>query len=153
MLYKFIILILVILSFITKNKNLGIAALIVFVVSLSNSGKAIAFIEKYFMDIGMIFLMMWMLIPLLKMDNSTSSGFKSLLTLNGVVSFIIGMVVVVLAAKGVSFTKGSADVLTGVVLGSIVGVSLLGGVPVGPLIASGIAFEIVRLINLIIRHK
>jgi uncharacterized membrane protein (DUF441 family) len=105
------------------------------------------------MDIGMIFLMMWMLIPLTKMEGASALGFKSLLTLNGAVSFLVGIVVVLLAAKGIDFTKGSADVLTGVVLGSIVGVSLLGGVPVGPLIASGIAYEVVRLINLIFGNR
>lgn len=153
MLYKIIILALVILSFITKNKNLGIAALIVFVISISGSQKLMNTVEKYCMDIGMIFLMMWMLIPLIKMEASNGAGFKSLLTLNGAVSFLAGVIVVLLAAKGVDFTKGSADVLSGVVIGSIVGVSLLGGVPVGPLIASGIAYEIVKLINAIFGNK
>jgi uncharacterized membrane protein (DUF441 family) len=153
MIYKVIILVLVILSYITKNRNLGIAALIIFIISLSGNQKIIGFIEKYCMDIGMIFLMMWMLIPLIKMEGASALGFKSLLTLNGAVSFLVGIVVVLLAAKGVDFTKGSADVLTGVVLGSIVGVSLLGGVPVGPLIASGIAYEVVRLINLIFGNR
>jgi uncharacterized membrane protein (DUF441 family) len=153
MLYKIIILALVIISFITKNKNLGIAALIVFAVSISGSEKLVNAVEKYCMDIGMIFLMMWMLIPLIKMETSNGGGFKSLLTLNGAVSFLAGVVVVLLAAKGVDFTKGSADVLSGVVIGSIVGVSLLGGVPVGPLIASGIAYEIVKLINIIFGNK
>jgi uncharacterized membrane protein (DUF441 family) len=150
--YKIIIFILVILSFITKNKNLGIAALIIFVISLTNSEKAINFIEKYCMDIGMIFLMLWMLVPLIK-QGSNSFDIRSLLSVNGIVSLIMGVVVAMLAAKGVSFTKGNADVLSGVVLGSIVGVSLLGGVPVGPLIASGIAYEIVRLINFIFGHR
>lgn len=153
MLYKIIILTLVILSFVTKNKNLGISAAIIFAVSLTNNEKTIDFIEKYFMDLGMIFLMMWMLIPLLKMGDHGGSSFKSLLTLNGAVSFLMGTVVVILAAKGVDFTKGNADVLSGVVLGSVVGVSLLGGVPVGPLIASGIAYEIIKIINLILGHK
>lgn len=153
MLYKIIILILVILSFITKNKNLGVAALIIFVISISGSEKLINLVEKHFMNIGMIFLMMWMLIPLIKMEGTNGSGFKSLLSLNGAVSFFTGIGVVLLAAKGIDFTKGSADVLSGVVIGSIVGVSLLGGVPVGPLIASGIAYEVVKLINAVFGSK
>ncbi|ERI93084.1 hypothetical protein HMPREF1982_01905 [Clostridiales bacterium oral taxon 876 str. F0540] len=150
--YKIIIFILVILSFITKNKNLGIAALIIFVISLTNSEKAISFIEKYCMDIGMIFLMLWMLAPLIK-QGSNSFNIRSLLSVNGIVSLAMGIIVAILAAKGVNFTKGNADVLSGVVLGSIVGVSLLGGVPVGPLIASGVAYEIVRIINFITGNK
>lgn len=152
MFYKVVIFFLIIISFVTKNKNLSIAAFVIFVVSLINNQKSIYFIEKYFLDIGMIFLMMWMLVPLIKIENSLTPNIKSLLNLNGLVSFIVGAAVVILAAQGVSFLKGSADVLTGVILGSILGVALLGGVPVGPLIASGIAYEIVRLINAIFKN-
>lgn len=152
MFYKVVIFFLIIISFVTKNKNLSIAASVIFVVSLINNQKSIYFIEKYFLDIGMIFLMMWMLVPLIKIENSLTPNIKSLLNLNGLVSFIVGAAVVVLAAQGVSFLKGSVDVLTGVILGSILGVALLGGVPVGPLIASGIAYEIVRLINAIFKN-
>jgi uncharacterized membrane protein (DUF441 family) len=152
MFYKVVIFFLIIISFVTKNKNLSIAAFVIFVVSLINNQKSIYFIEKYFLDIGMIFLMMWMLVPLIKVENSLTPNIKSLLNLNGIVSFIVGAAVVILAAQGVSFLKGSVDVLTGVILGSILGVALLGGVPVGPLIASGIAYEIVRLINAIFKN-
>lgn len=152
MFYKVVIFFLIIISFVTKNKNLSIAAFVIFVVSLINNQKSIYFIEKYFLDIGMIFLMMWMLVPLIKIENSLTPNIKSLLNLNGIVSFIVGAAVVMLAAQGVSFLKGSVDVLTGVILGSILGVALLGGVPVGPLIASGIAYEIVRLINAIFKN-
>ncbi|MBI6872578.1 DUF441 domain-containing protein [Clostridium aciditolerans] len=152
MFYKVVIFFLIIISFVTKNKNLSIAAFVIFVVSLINNQKSIYFIEKYFLDIGMIFLMMWMLVPLIKAENSLTPNIKSLLNLNGLVSFIVGVAVVMLAAQGVSFLKGSVDVLTGVILGSIIGVALLGGVPVGPLIASGIAYEIVRLINAIFKN-
>ncbi|MTK12013.1 MAG: DUF441 domain-containing protein [Clostridiaceae bacterium] len=152
MFYKVVIFFLIIISFVTKNKNLSIAAFVIFVVSLINNQKSIYFIEKYFLDIGMIFLMMWMLVPLIKVENSLTPNIKSLLNLNGIVSFIVGAAVVILAAQGVSFLKGSVDVLTGVILGSILGVALLGGVPVGPLIASGIAYEIIRLINAIFKN-
>ncbi|WML33809.1 DUF441 family protein [Clostridium sp. OS1-26] len=152
MFYKVVIFFLIIISFVTKNKNLSIAAFVIFVVSLINNQKSIYFIEKYFLDIGMIFLMMWMLVPLIKAENSLTPNIKSLLNLNGLVSFIVGVAVVMLAAQGVSFLKGSVDVLNGVILGSIIGVALLGGVPVGPLIASGIAYEIVRLINAIFKN-
>lgn len=152
MFYKVLIFFLIIISFITKNRNLSIAAFIIFIVSLTNNQKSIYFIEKYFLDIGMIFLMMWMLVPLIKAENSLTPNIKSLLNLNGLISFIVGAAVVILAAQGVNFLKGGVDVLTGVIFGSIIGVALLGGVPVGPLIASGIAYEIVRLINAIFKN-
>ncbi|MDP4145230.1 MAG: DUF441 domain-containing protein [Bacillota bacterium] len=149
MIYKAILIILIVLSFITKNKNMTIAAFAVLVLSIINSEKLISFSEKYFMDIGMTFLMIWMLIPLLKIQGSFSSNIKDMLNFKGMVSFAAGIAVVLLAAKGVNYLKGSADTLTGVILGSIIGVALLGGIPVGPLVASGLAYEFMRVFGFI----
>ena len=152
MLCKILLLVLALLSFFAKNRNMSIAAVLMFLISLSKNEKSITFMENYFLDIGMIFLMMWMLVPLIKPGNSIATDIKGLLNFNGIVAFLSGIFVAVLAAKGVTFLKGSVDVLTGVIVGSIIGIAVLGGVPVGPLIASGIAYEIVRLANLIFKH-
>ncbi|MEA4826939.1 MAG: DUF441 domain-containing protein [Clostridium sp.] len=152
MLYKLVLVILFILSLITKNKSLAFASLLIFLVSLSNNYKTINFIEKYFMDIGMIFLMIWMLVPLIKQNNTSAITISSLLSVKGIISFTAGIIVVVLASRGVNLLKGNTDTLAGVVIGSIVGVALLGGVPVGPLVASGIAYEIIKFINFIFKN-
>lgn len=152
LLYKLVLVILFILSLITKNKSLAFASLLIFLVSLSNSYKTINFIEKYFMDIGMIFLMIWMLVPLIKQNNTSAITINSLLSVKGIISFTAGIIVVVLASRGVNLLKGNTDTLAGVVIGSIVGVALLGGVPVGPLVASGIAYEIIKFINFFFKN-
>lgn len=152
LLYKLILVILFILSLITKNKSLAFASLLIFLVSLSNNYKTINFIEKYFMDIGMIFLMIWMLVPLIKQNNTSAITINSLLSVKGIISFTAGIIVVVLASRGVNLLKGNTDTLAGVVIGSIVGVALLGGVPVGPLVASGIAYEIIKFINFFFKN-
>lgn len=152
MLCKIILILLAILSLFAKNKNMSIASIIILAITFINNEKPLDFIEKYFLDLGMIFLMMWMLIPIIKSGNSIIADMKNLLNINGIVSLISGIIVVVLAAKGIGFLKGSVDVMSGVIIGSIVGIALLGGAPVGPLIASGIAYEIVKIINLMFKN-
>lgn len=100
----------------------------------------------------MIFLMIWMLVPLIKQNNTSAITISSLLSVKGIISFTAGIIVVVLASRGVNLLKGNTDTLAGVVIGSIVGVALLGGVPVGPLVASGIAYEIIKFINFIFKN-
>lgn len=153
MLCKIILILLAILSFFAKNKNMSIAAIIILMLTLSSNEQPLVFVEKYFLDIGMIFLMMWMLVPIVKSGDSIVTDMKSLLNLNGIVSLLSGIFVAILAAKGIGFLKGSVDVMSGVIMGSIVGIALLGGAPVGPLIASGIAYEVVRIINLIFKNS
>ncbi|ABK61790.1 MULTISPECIES: DUF441 domain-containing protein [Clostridium] len=149
---KIILLILMFLSFISKNKSLGIATIVMLFISFFNTEKCITFMENHFMNLGMTFLMIWMLIPIIKNPEFTEN-IKNAFNLKGIVCFLCGAIVAVLASKGVGFLKGSTDTLTGIILGSIVGVSLLGGVPVGPLIASGIAYEVVFIINLIFKNN
>ncbi|KGM98033.1 membrane protein [Clostridium novyi A str. 4552] len=149
---KIILLILIFLSIVSKNKSLGIGTVVMLIVSFFNAKKCITFMENYFMDLGMTFLMIWMLIPIIKNPEFTKN-IKNAFNLKGIVCFLCGAIVAVLASKGVGFLKGSTDTLTGIILGSIVGVSLLGGVPVGPLIASGIAYEVVFIINFIFKNK
>jgi uncharacterized membrane protein (DUF441 family) len=153
MAHKLILIFLVVLSVLSKNKTLAIGAIVVLVLSALRIEKAIDFMNKHFLDLGMIFLMIWMLLPFVGGQNSIKISIRDFLNLRGGISFISGIFVVVLASKGVIFLKGNVDVITGVVAGSLIGVAFLGGVPVGPLIASGLAYEILKIINLFIKNS
>ena len=53
-------------------------------------------------------------------------------------SIAVGILVAWLGGRGVSLMSGSPTLVTGLLIGTILGVAFLGGVPVGPLIAAGI---------------
>ena len=54
------------------------------------------------------------------------------------VAIAVGELVAWLAGKGVPLMGEQPVLVTGLVIGTIIGVSFLGGIPVGPLIAAGI---------------
>ena len=54
------------------------------------------------------------------------------------VSILTGVFVAWLAGKGVPLMSEQPVLVTGLLIGTIIGVSFLGGIPVGPLIAAGI---------------
>ncbi|MCG4584865.1 DUF441 domain-containing protein, partial [Anaerosalibacter bizertensis] len=60
---------------------------------------------------------------------------------------IVGFFIVIIAAKGLNFLNNNQSVLTGVITGSIIGVTFFGGIPVGILTASGITFLIIKIIK------
>lgn len=153
MLSKIILIVLFILSLINKNKSLTGAAFIIFVISLIDNGKSAEFIEKHFMNLGMTFLMIWMLVPLIKQTSVESININQLLNGRSIISIIAGISAVLVASKGVTFLKLNSDTMPGILIGSIIGVTFLGGVPVGPLIASGMVFGILKLINFIFELK
>lgn len=95
--------------------------------------------------------MIWMLIPLIESNKTLPQNIKdikNLITLNGIISFLCGIIVVLLASKGINLLKKDTHSLTGIIIGSIIGVTFLGGIPVGPLVASGIAYEIIKITKL-----
>ena len=54
------------------------------------------------------------------------------------ISILVGALVAWLAGKGVPLMSEQPVLVTGLLIGTIIGVSFLGGIPVGPLIAAGI---------------
>ncbi|EMD0738111.1 DUF441 family protein, partial [Acinetobacter baumannii] len=59
-------------------------------------------------------------------------SFKSL------VAIAIGLLVAWLGGRGVKLMSSQPDVVAGLLIGTVAGVALLRGVPVGPLIAAGL---------------
>ena len=53
-------------------------------------------------------------------------------------SISVGVLVAWLAGKGVPLMGEQPILITGLLIGTIIGVAFLGGIPVGPLIAAGI---------------
>lgn len=62
------------------------------------------------------------------------SVFKQPVSLAGIAA---GIIVAYLGGRGVSLLGNQPLVVTGILLGTIIGVALFKGVPVGPLIAAG----------------
>jgi uncharacterized membrane protein (DUF441 family) len=52
-----------------------------------------------------------------------------------------------LAAEGISLLTARPEIMVGIILGSVLGVAFLGGIPAGPLVASGLAAIIFRYLR------
>ena len=148
MINKIVIMFLVVISILGKNKSMAYAGLIVLILSFVGNHKIIQFTRNNFLDIGLVFLMVWMLVPLIDTkDKIDILNIKNSFNVNAIVSFLSGLFVVIIAAKGTNYLNGNAPALVGIILGSIVGVTFFGGVPVGMLTGSGVAYLIIRLLG------
>jgi uncharacterized membrane protein (DUF441 family) len=64
--------------------------------------------------------------------------FKSFLSVKSLLAIAIGVLVAWLGGRGVKLMSNQPDVVAGLLVGTVAGVALLRGVPVGPLIAAGL---------------
>ena len=63
----------------------------------------------------------------------------------GIVALVVGAVVAIFGYMGVDYMKSSPEVATALIIGTMIGVFFFRGIPVGPLIASGIVYVIMSL--------
>ena len=63
----------------------------------------------------------------------------------GIVSLIVGAGVAIFGYLGVDYMKASPEVATALIIGTMIGVFFFRGVPVGPLIASGVVYVVITI--------
>ncbi|HHF3765455.1 TPA: DUF441 domain-containing protein [Haemophilus influenzae] len=132
-----LLVILLILGVLSNNSTITISAAVLLIMQQTFLSSHIPLLEKYGVKIGIIILTIGVLSPLVsgKIQLPDLSGFVSW---KMALSIAIGMLVAWLAGKGVPLMGEQPILVTGLLIGTIIGVAFLGGIPVGPLIAAGI---------------
>ena len=132
-----LLVILIILGLLSHNSAITISAAVLLIMQQTFLSSHISLLEKYGVKIGIIILTIGVLSPLVsgKIQLPDLSGF---LSWKMALSIFVGVLVAWLAGKGVPLMGEQPILVTGLLIGTIIGVAFLGGIPVGPLIAAGI---------------
>ena len=132
-----LLVILLILGVLSNNSTITISAAVLLIMQQTFLSSHIPLLEKYGVKIGIIILTIGVLSPLVsgKIQLPDLSGF---LSWKMALSIAVGILVAWLAGKGVPLMGEQPILVTGLLIGTIIGVGFLGGIPVGPLIAAGI---------------
>jgi uncharacterized membrane protein (DUF441 family) len=138
------------LGIISKNRLIYISAGVLLVFSLLNLMPNSPSSQKVILDVGVILLVIGVMIPFSQGRILTLDLYKSLFTVRGCVAFFIGAVSSIMARDGVDLMKNNPQVMIGLLFGTIIGTAFFGGIPVGPLVAAGLAAFIIGLIERII---
>lgn len=129
--------VLILLGVLSNNNSITISALILLLMHQTFLGKYIPFLEKNGLKIGIIILTVGVLAPLVS-GKVQLPAFKEFLNWQMFLSIVIGIAVAWFAGRGVNLMSSEPVVVTGLLIGTVLGVTFLGGIPVGPLIAAGI---------------
>lgn len=95
-------------------------------------------LEKYGLQLGIMLLMIGVLAPLItgKVQPAQIAALAS--SWKTIAAVVVGIVVAWLGGRGVQLMQMNPTIVTGLMIGTIIGVAFLRGVPVGPLIAAGL---------------
>ena len=129
---------LIVLGLMSQNSAITISAAVLLIMQQTLLlSKYIPILEQYGIKIGIVILTIGVLAPLVS-GKIQRPDLSSFLNWKMGVSILIGVFVAWLAGKGVPLMSEQPILVTGLLIGTIIGVSFLGGIPVGPLIAAGI---------------
>ncbi|PTX48134.1 uncharacterized membrane protein (DUF441 family) [Melghirimyces profundicolus] len=126
------------LGVISKNATVWMAGLGLLALRLWPGDQPLAWTEQYGLKIGVIILTMGVLSPIALGKIPWSHLVDTIKSVPGLAAVAVGMFVAYLGGRGAGLLTDQPTIVTGLLIGTIIGVALFRGVPVGPLIAAGI---------------
>ncbi|MGK8252653.1 DUF441 domain-containing protein [Moraxella lacunata] len=123
----------------SQNNTIIIAAALLIIVKVSPlNAQLMPVVEKYGLSLGILILTIGVLAPIASGKISGEVILKSFVSAKSLLAIAVGVLVAYLGGRGVKLMTDEPSVIAGLLIGTVAGVALLRGVPVGPLIAAGI---------------
>ena len=130
------------LGFVSHNTTVAVSILVLIIVRVTPLNTFFPWIEKQGLAIGII-LTIGVMAPIASGTLPPSTLIHSFLNWKSLVAIVVGVVVSWLGGRGVTLMGSQPQLVAGLLVGTVLGVALFRGVPVGPLIAAGLVSLIV----------
>ncbi len=138
---------LLLVGIVAQSNLIVTATCILLVIKYTNLQVLFPLLEKRGLELGLLFLMLSILVPLANGTVSVKDILLNTVSLPGTLAVAGGAAATHLNARGLALLKIDPEIVFGMVLGSILGIVFLRGVPVGPLMAAGIAALLMPLVK------
>lgn len=143
-----ILLAIVVVAVLGHADSVAVAACILLIIKLLHADQYVfPVIEKSGMFWGLVLLIAAIIIPIAN-GKVTAVNIKDVFTSwVGIVALGLSFLTTYLSGLGLQYltVQGNGDVMPALIIGAVAAASFLGGVPVGPLITSGILAVIVKV--------
>ncbi|ETT42382.1 DUF441 domain-containing protein [Paenibacillus sp. FSL P4-0338] len=126
------------LGVISSNSPITIAMVVLLLIRVLGFQQAFPWLEKYGLTVGIIILTIGVMTPLASGKISLQTIGQSFLHWKSLAAIGVGVLVAYLGGRGAVLMGSQPTIVAGLLIGTVLGVALFKGVPVGPLIAAGI---------------
>ena len=134
-----LMLFILVLGIVGRSNVVAAAAAIMLLIHFTNLQKLFPIIERRGLEMGLLFLMLAVLVPFATGRVPVKEIFKCFVTLPGIIAIFSGALATYMNGKGLDMLQHAPQLMIGLVIGGIIGIVFFGGIPVGPLMAGGIA--------------
>ncbi|MFH8135291.1 DUF441 domain-containing protein [Pantoea osteomyelitidis] len=129
---------LAVLSYFVHNNAVTISIVVLLLIKITPLAQFFPYVEKQGITVGVILLTIAVMAPLASGSMPASALLKSFTDWKSLLAIAVGIFVTWLGGRGVNLMNAQPSVIGGLLVGTIIGVALFRGIPVGPLIAAGI---------------
>ncbi|WP_036769869.1 DUF441 domain-containing protein [Photorhabdus australis] len=133
-----VLLVLATLGIISHNMTVTLAMLFLLVIRITPLNQFFPWVEKYGLTIGVLILTVGVMAPIASGKITVQAVLNSFMNWKSLLAIVIGVLVSWLGSRGVSLMSNQPSTVAGLLVGTVLGVAMFKGVPVGPLIAAGI---------------
>jgi uncharacterized membrane protein (DUF441 family) len=137
---------LIIIGLIGQSPIIATAASLLLILKLTSLDRLFPAVERRGLELGLLFLTIAVLIPFAN-DQIRWHNVVSLFTSwYGILALLGGAIATYMNRKGLHLLRDEPQIIVGLVIGSILGIIFLDGLPVGPLMAAGITIFLIKLL-------
>jgi uncharacterized membrane protein (DUF441 family) len=138
----------IVLGYLAHNLTVSYAAGLLVLMKLVLPEEKLMYFSSHGVNWGIILLMAALMVPIATGKIGLSETLGVFRNPMGIASLVIGALVALLGRWGVDLMGEDPEVVAAMLIGTIIGVFLFKGVPVGPMIASGLLYCLMKLMHL-----
>ncbi|OPJ62914.1 DUF441 domain-containing protein [Clostridium oryzae] len=145
-----ILILLLAASVIGRANSVSIAIALLLTIRLLNIGNLVfPLLQKHGMFIGLVCLTAAILIPIANGSVSSLNIRNNIFSVVGLLALLLSFFTTYLSGVGLKYLaiEGHSNVMPALILGAVIAAAFLDGVPVGPLITSGMLALIMKLVH------
>ncbi|BBQ84291.1 MULTISPECIES: DUF441 domain-containing protein [Enterobacteriaceae] len=126
------------LGFVSHNTTVAVSILVLIIIRVTPLSAFFPWVEKQGLSMGIIILTISVMAPIASGTLPASTLIHSFGHWKSLVAIAVGVFVSWLGGRGVTLMGSQPHLVAGLLIGTVLGVALFRGVPVGPLIAAGL---------------
>ena len=131
--------VLLLVGIIAQSNLIAIAACVLLILRFSRLHFIFPLLERRGLEVGLLFLLLSILVPIAQGSVTEKDLICNITSLPGIMAIVGGAVATHMNGEGLKLLGVRPEIIFGLVIGSIFGIVFFHGVPVGPLMAAGIA--------------